>query len=82
MQGMPPLSVFVNTLRLSLVVGSLTSCSLVTVPVETVGGVAKTTVATAGGVVEAPFKAAATRRSGRDSGYGYGAAGNPPPPAN
>jgi hypothetical protein len=36
----------------------LTSCSLVTVPVKTVGGVAKTTVKTVGKVAEAPFKAA------------------------
>jgi hypothetical protein len=34
------------------------SCSLVTVPVKTVGKVAETTVKTTGGVVEAPFKAA------------------------
>ena len=69
-------------LGLVLITSGLASCSLVTVPVETVGGVAKTTVKTAGGVVEAPFKTAATRRSGRDSGYGYGAPANPPPPAN
>jgi len=31
---------------------------LVTVPVKTVGGVAKTTVKTVGKVAEAPFKAA------------------------
>jgi hypothetical protein len=37
---------------------ALSSCSLITVPVKTVGGVAKTTVKTAGAVVEAPFKAA------------------------
>jgi len=32
-------------------------CSLVTVPVKTVGSLAETTVKTAGGVAEAPFKA-------------------------
>ena len=36
----------------------VTSCSLITVPVKTVGGVAKTSVKTVGKVVEAPFKAA------------------------
>ncbi len=39
-------------------------CSLVTVPVETAGGVVKTTVKTAGSVAEAPFKAASSHRGG------------------
>lgn len=37
-------------------------CSLVTVPVKTVGSLAETTVKTAGGVVEAPFNAIGGRR--------------------
>jgi hypothetical protein len=39
-----------------LVLGG-SACSLVTVPVKTVGSLAETTVKTAGGVAEAPFKA-------------------------
>jgi len=46
--------------RMILVVSSLLvtmSCSLVTVPVKTVGKVAEATVKTTGSVAEAPFKA-------------------------
>jgi hypothetical protein len=49
-----------KTLRMMWMTGGMlaaASCSLVTVPVKTVGKVAETTVKTTGGVVEAPFKA-------------------------
>lgn len=45
-----------------LLVLSVSSCSLVTVPVETAGGIVKTSVKTVGGVAEAPFKAVGGRR--------------------
>ena len=60
MEGDGAYDVAMNMPRLifGIVALGLTSCSLVTVPVKTVGGVAKTTVKTVGKVAEAPFKAA------------------------
>jgi hypothetical protein len=45
-----------------LLIFGVAGCSLVTVPVKTVGSLAETTVKTAGGVAEAPFKAVGGRR--------------------
>jgi hypothetical protein len=54
---LPPMKPFRMMWMISWVLAAA-NCSLVTVPVKTVGKVAETTVKTTGGVVEAPFKAA------------------------
>ncbi len=52
----------VTMLSLLTVCLSGAGCSLVTVPVKTVGSVVETTVKTTGSVAEAPFKAVGGRR--------------------
>lgn len=47
-----------QAIGLTFLLAFAASCSLVTVPVKTVGKVAETTVKTTGAVAEAPFKAA------------------------